>query len=229
MKRLWIYGTSTPIQRIGVIVLGVGLLSLFSWMIKEDLSFEDLFNSYYLPGKRDSIFFHLFFYLIPLGFLMSWGYQVLIKLKEWIFNDKPKEVEQKREPKQKQPYAPHQKNLHFKNNLAAFQFATKNYAANMEPGKINLGLVQDVFQTQDGNQQFLIQLADVGKTTLVSGFNDKHGDKVTKGNLVYWGFVEPVNDLNALRISGIGHVLATLSPEYDPNQGKWEIKNDLTK
>ena len=27
----------------------------------------------------------------------------------------------------------------------------------------------------------------------------------------------------------IGHVLATLSPEYDPNQGKWEIKNDLTK
>ncbi|MEG2566666.1 MAG: hypothetical protein RSA84_10715, partial [Acinetobacter sp.] len=144
MKRLWNYGTSTPIQRIGVIVLGVGLLSLFSWMIKEDLSFEDLFNSYYLPGKRDSIFFHLFFYLIPLGFLMSWGYQVLIKLKEWIFNDKPKEVGQKRESKQKQPYAPHQKNLHFKNNLAAFQFATKNYAANMEPGKINLGLVQDV-------------------------------------------------------------------------------------
>ena len=83
--------------------------------------------------------------------------------------------------------------------------------------------------SQDGNFEFLIQLADVGKTTLVSGFNDKHGDKIYKGNLVFWGFVESVNDINALKISGIGHVLAILSPEYDQNQGKWIIKKDLTK
>lgn len=229
MKKLWSYGTSTPIQRVGVIILGLGLLSLFSWMIKEDLGFESLFNSYYLPGARDSIFFHLFFYLIPIGLLMSWGYQLLILLKEWVFNEKPRAASQVSKPKEKQPYIPHQKNLHFKNNLTAFQFATKNYAANIQQGKINLGLVQDVFQTQDGNSQFLIQLADVGKTTLVSGFNDKYGEKVTKGNLVYWGAVEVIEDSNPLQIIAIGHVLAILYPEYDPNQGKWTIKSDLTK
>ena len=229
MKKVWAYGTSTPIQRIGVIIFGIGLISLISWMVKEDLAFNDLFDSYYLPRSRDSFFFHLFFYLIPLGILMSWGYRVLIKLKEWVFNENLIDFNQKTEPKVKQPQLQNHKNLHFKNNLAAFQFATKNYISNMESGKLNFGLVQDVFQTQDGNFQFLIQLADVGKTTLVSGFNDKHGDKIYKGNLVFWGFVESVNDINALKISGIGHVLAILSPEYDPNQGKWIIKKDLTK
>ena len=53
MKKVWDYGTSTPIQRVGVIFLVIGLLSLFSWMIKKDLSFDDLLEAYSLPRSRD--------------------------------------------------------------------------------------------------------------------------------------------------------------------------------
>ena len=106
MKKVWDYGTSTPIQRVGVIFLVIGLLSLFSWMIKKDLSFDDLLESYYLPRSRDSFFFHLFFYFIPLGLLMSWGYQILLNIKRWILNGK---IEKTITPKQK---------IYFKDNTA---------------------------------------------------------------------------------------------------------------
>lgn len=49
MKKLWEYGTAKPVQRLGVIILVIGLLSLISWMVNRDLSFDDLFDSYYFP------------------------------------------------------------------------------------------------------------------------------------------------------------------------------------
>jgi hypothetical protein len=228
MKRLWGYGTSTPIQRVGIIVLGVGLVSLFSWMLKEDLSFDNLFEPYYLPGSRDSLFFHLFLYLIPLGFLMSLGYRVLVKIKEWIVNGESKKPQS--EPKkveQRQSYTPPKKNLHFKSNPAAFKYASENYIATMDRNKMSVGIVQDISFTKDKKPAFLIQIADKGKTTLVAGFNDKHAEKISKGNLVYWGFVDAEN--NDHEISAVGHVLATLHPELNPNDGRWVVKSDLTK
>ncbi|WP_347454294.1 hypothetical protein ABEF83_08180 [Acinetobacter thermotolerans] len=215
MKRFWDYGTSTPIQRVGVIILGFGLVSLFSWMLKERLSFDDLLDSYYWPRSRDSFFFHLFFYFIPIGLLMSWGYYILVKIKEWVLKGKSKNT------------TPHK--LHFKNSHAAFEFATKQYSANMNSGKMSLGIVQDTFKLKDGTKQFLIQLADVGKTTLVSGLNDRYVNQINQGDLVYWGFVDRVDDPNYAQISAIGHVLALLDPEYIPSDGKWTIKKDLTK
>lgn len=228
MKRLWGYGTSTPIQRVGIIVLGVGLVSLFSWMLKEDLSFDNLFEPYYLPGSRDSLFFHLFLYLIPLGFLMSWGYQVLVKIKEWIVNGESKKPQSEpKKVKQRQSYTPPKKNLHFKSNPAAFKYASENYIATMDRNKMSVGIVQDINFTKDKKPAFLIQIADKGKTTLVAGFNDKHAEKISKGNLVYWGFVDAEN--NDHEISAVGHVLATLHPELNPNDGRWVVKSDLTK
>lgn len=230
MRKLWNYGTATPIQRVGVIILGIGLLSLIAWIIKEDLSFDDLFDPYYLPDSRDSFFFHLFFYLIPIGFFMSWGYQILVKIKEWIINDTPEEV--KSEPKkvkQKKVYSPPKKNLHFKNNLAAFQFAAQQYSVDMSPKKVSLGIIQDIYKFEDGSTQFFIQLADIGKTTLVSGINDKHSEKLTKGNLIYWAYIDQVGESNSLHVVAIGHILASLYPEYDPNNGKWVIRHDLTQ
>lgn len=231
MKKIWIYGTSEPFQRVGILILGVGLLSLFSWMIKEDLSFEEIleFEPYYLPRSRDSFFFHLFFYLIPLGLLMSWGYQILLKLKEWIFKETPETADPQSKEKIKKTYSPPKQNLHFKNNLAAFQFAAKQYSVNMTAQHANIGIIQNIFQFEDGSKQFLVQLADIGKTTLVSGINDNHADKISKGNLVYWGFIDRVEEPNFMHISAIGHVLASLHPEYDPNKDKWVIKEDFTK
>ncbi len=225
MGKLWNYGTSTPIQRVGVIILGIGLLSLITWIIKEDLSFDDLFDPYYLPDSRDSFFFHLFLYLIPIGLSMSWGYQILVRIKEWIINDRPEKLKSE----QKKFYTPPKKNLHFKNNLAAFQFAAQQYSANMSPKKVSLGIIQDIYKFEDGSIQFFIQLADVGKTTLVSGINDKHSEKLSKGNLIYWGYIDQVDEPNSLHVVAIGHILASLYPEYDPNNGKWVIRHDLTQ
>lgn len=88
IRKIWSYGTSTPVQRIGVIILAIGLVSLFSWMFKEGLDFEDIFNEYYFPEDRDSIFFHLYFYFIPLGLILSWGYQLLVIIKRWVIGKK---------------------------------------------------------------------------------------------------------------------------------------------
>ena len=238
MKRVWDYGTSTPIQRVGVIFLVVGLLSLFSWMIKEDLSFDDLLEPSYLPGSRDSFFFHLFFYFIPLGLLMSWGYQILLNIKQWVFNESYEKLTSnkhssstenlKSTSKPRQKYTTPQKNLHFKNNLTAFKFASENYVANLLINQMNVGLVQDKFELKDGSFHFLVQLASKERTTLVSGFNDSYAKEISKGNLVYWGFVEQVTDKNHSGIEAIGHVLAILYPEFNPNNGKWTVKNDLT-
>ena len=232
MKRLWNYGTSTPIQRIGVIVLGVGLLSLFSWMIKENLSFEDLFNSYYLPGKRDSIFFHLFFYLIPIGLLMSWGYQILIKLKEWILSGGPKEASPKKEApskRQRSVYTPPQKILHFKNNLMAFEFASQNYTTTLLANHMSVGIVRDIFKSNNEKPLFLVELANNKEKILAGGFNDIYADEISIGNLVYWGFAEEVHYEIYPEIRALGHIVATLYPEFDPNNGKWTIKNNFTK
>lgn len=233
MKRIWDYGTSTPIQRVGIIILSVGLISLFSWMIKEGISFDDLFEPYYLPGSRDSLFFHLFFYLIPFGLLMSWGYQILVEIKQWVFKEQNQKTieptnEIKREiPKQQiRTNVPNQKNLHFKNNLAAFKHASENYIAIMDKNTMSIGIIQDIILTKDNNRAFLVQIADKGKTTLVAGFNDKHAEKITKGNLVYWGFMDIAK--NDREISAVGHVIATLHPELNPNNGKWVVKTDLT-
>lgn len=91
INKLWNYGTKKPAQRIGVIILVVGLLSLFSWMIKEGVSPEDLFDSYRQPRSRDSFFFHLYFYLIPIGLLMSWGYSIILLIRNWIVSEKHSE------------------------------------------------------------------------------------------------------------------------------------------
>lgn len=161
---------------------------------------------------------------------MSWGYQLIFKIKEWVVNDKVKEtVTDSKQTKVKKPYIPPKQNIHFKNNIAAFHFASQQYSANMNPQKMSFGIVQDLFKFEDGSVQFIVQLANTDQTTLVSGLNDKHADKISKGNLIYWGYFEHVDKPNILNIDAIGHILATLYPEYDPNNGKWVIKNDLTK
>lgn len=232
MKKLWQYGTSTAIQRIGVIVLFMGLFSFFLWIIIADLDFVDIFNPSYFPRSRDSLIFHLYLYFIPVGLLMSWGYFILVEIKKWVVNgaNKSEEIGIKSDSNiRKFRNKPKLKNLHFNNNLAAFKYASENYEASMISNKMSLGIIQDKYQLKNGSQCFLVQLADVGKTTLVGGFNDNYSNNLSKGNLIYWGFVEQIEDKDFPDISAIGHVLATLSPELDPNNGKWVIKKDLTK
>lgn len=228
MKRLWNYGTSTPIQRIGVIVLSIGLISLVSWIIKSDIDIEYIFNEYSFPRSRDSFFFHLYIYLIPLGLLMSWGYEILVKIKSWVLNSNEPKQEINPTSSKKTQNTSHQKPLHFKNNLAAFNFASKNYDAKFVSNNMMVGIVRDILESKTENPLFIVQLADA-KEILVAAINDAYAHEVSIGNLVYWGFVEKVQYDIYPEIKAIGHILALLHPEFDPNTGKWAIKKNLTK
>lgn len=86
LLNLWEYGTSAPLQRFGFIILSLGFLSFFSWIFKREMNIDDIFNTYYFPDERDFIFFHLYLYFIPFGLLMTWGYKLLLYVKQWIFN-----------------------------------------------------------------------------------------------------------------------------------------------
>ena len=87
-KKIWSYSTATPIQRCGVILLAIGILSFVSWVIKKDLYFEDIFDPYYMPEYRDSFVFHAYKYLIPAGLLMSCGYSFLLLIYNCSVHDK---------------------------------------------------------------------------------------------------------------------------------------------
>ncbi len=205
----------------------IGFSSFVSWFFKREIALEEIFNPRYFPRSRDFIFFHLYMYFIPVGLLMTWGYQILVKIKQWIFNEKPEPIIKKIE----NPYKPSPqplKNLHFKDNLEAFKFAYKNYIADLTVAKMNLGIVQEVINLDSGTQ-FLVQLANGSNTLFVIGFNDKYVNNISKGNLVYWRCVEQLNKENPTLPQAIGHILATLHPEYDPKTNKWTVKKDLTK
>lgn len=111
INKLWIYGTKKPVQRVGVIVLAIGVISSILWMVESGRALEIFFNSYYFPRSYDSFIYHLYLFLIPFGFILSWGYKVILSIKLWIFgnnkNTKPAGIEV----------------MHFKSNEAAFEMA----------------------------------------------------------------------------------------------------------
>lgn len=229
MKRIWDYGTSKPIQRVGIIFLAIGLFSLFFWVAKEDLSFSDLLDPYYLPRSSDSFLFHLFIYFIPLGLLMSWGYQILIKVKDWVLNGKPIKVDLKNKVKQRQPYTPPKKNLHFKNNQAAFEFASSIYNPDLLIGRNFFGIVREKCNSENEPCFFIIELAGSPEHIFVTGINDKYSELVSIGNIIYWGLNENFGEKRLLDIQAKGYILATLSPEFNPNDKTWIVRNNLTK
>lgn len=122
---------------------------------------------------------------------------------------------------------PKAKNLHFNGNLAAFEFATLNNIASFLPNQMSIGIIRDVIE-HETDRQFIIELADSREQKIVSGFNDKNASEIQVGNLIYWGFVD-IAENNILNIQAVGHVLAILSPEFNPNTNQWSVRKDLTK
>lgn len=217
MKRIWNYGTSTPIQRVGVIFLAIGLFSLFSWIFKEDLSFSDLLDPYYLPKSRDSFLFHLFIYFIPLGLLMSWGYQILIKVKDWVLSGNTKT-----------PNSPKNQKLYFKDAVAAYEFACTIYPPKLDLNMSYVGLVKDIVLTTSERFQYTIELANSDTPIKVYGYNDEHSKTLRLNNLVLWQCEKPVSK-NQLNIEALGTIVAILQPVFDPSQNVWLIHSNLTK
>lgn len=218
MKKIWAYGTSTPIQRVGVIILAIGFVSLLSWIYKADLDFEDIFDSYYFPKSRDSFFFHLYFYFIPIGLLMSWGYRILLKVKQWVIGKPPEKSNDQLKSK-----------LIFKDNLAAFEFANTLYPAKLDLNKTYIGIVKDIVLTLDERFQYTIEIANTDTVIKVYGYNEKYPQELKIYSLVLWSCEKPISGNNFHNIEALGSILATVKPEFCTDSKQWVLLNDLTK
>lgn len=115
--------------------------------------------------------------------------------------------------------------LYFKDNEGAFEVAGTMHSPVLSKNSMCVGIVRYI---DPRNHGVLIDLAGADEPLHVMGFNDKHVNLITPGDLVYWGFVDH-SDMNSLNIKAVGHVLAILKPEFDPHTKKWGVKKDLTK
>lgn len=115
IKIFWMKGTSQPVQRVGLIILAIGVMSCTLYSIQSPYHYEIqdiLLDPDYYPRYRDPIFYKLYVYFIPLGLLLSWGYSLLVKLKIWVMGgNKNKSTSMEV--------------MHFKDNEAAFEMVSK--------------------------------------------------------------------------------------------------------
>lgn len=228
MKELWDYGTSTPIQRIGLIILTIGMLSYLTWIFTgyhHGYDYTDLapwvnviFDSDYFPKKRDFIFFHFYLYLIPLGLLMTWGYSLLTKLKNWIIGgNKTKST--------------NTEILHFKENEAAFEMACKYMNTDIAIGKPMVALaVQSKIDANELNV-IMIKVADTSPfhTYASTKFTFKH--PIKNGALL--GIVpyerNEEGSYSDDRKRWMFAVVSELNPRYHTTKQMWSIKKDFIK
>lgn len=121
---------------------------------------------------------------------------------------------------------PSMKTLFLDNGDKALKFHASIYPVNLSKNILNVGIVRDKDITKEGKYHFLVELSD---HQIVSGFNDQYSELIEVGDLIYWGFIEKVNEKNIINISAIGHILAILNCEFDPSTKKWTIQKDLTQ
>lgn len=95
MNKFWRYGTHLPIQRIGLIVLSIGIISFISWCIDTKTVFWiDSFSGwdpYRYPEKYDPFFYKIHPVFIPIGIVLTWLYipvnKIMKLIKGWIFQN----------------------------------------------------------------------------------------------------------------------------------------------
>ncbi len=61
LNKIWEFGSKEPIQRIGILVLTVGIISLLSWVYKENLDLNQILNPEYFPQKKRWLFSFIYF------------------------------------------------------------------------------------------------------------------------------------------------------------------------
>ncbi|MFW2152834.1 hypothetical protein [Acinetobacter gyllenbergii] len=217
LKNIWEYGAKQPFQKIGIIILILGLFSMISWSIKANLDFLQAFDPYYFPrSHRDFLFFHLYLYFIPLGLTMSFGYRFLILIKNWVF--KKEEINKSDNTKP---------NLIFKDSESAFDFGASIYPPSLNIGMVYFGIVRNVVLTLEERFQYTVELANQDSAIFVHGFNDKNSEFIKIDSLIYWRCEKPIIGINQYRIEATGMILALLEPKFNPNDMKWLVSKDL--
>lgn len=222
LKKIWNYGTSTPVQRIGLIISGIGILSYITWVFTgrhygyyytdPNLWIDVIFDSDYFPKKRDFVFFHLYLYFIPVGLIMTWGYKLLVRLKSWIMTGS------KKKPSNAEV-------LHFKDNAAAFEMACEFMDTDIIHKKPVIALVSDL--SNDGLEVITIKIADkhpfltYASTRFTSNYPLQLNDLIAA--IPYKTKDENGED------KWIFVVSSKLNPRYHVKKQMWSIEIDFIK
>ncbi len=228
MKKIWDYGTSTPFQRTGLIILSLGVLSYLIWVFfgshyGYDYTYPDVwinvvFDSDYFPRKRDFIVFHLYLYFIPLGLLMTWGYSLLIKLKKWIMGENKKQ-------------SINSEVLHFKDNEAAFEMACKYINTDIALGKPMVALAVQSKINDNELSAIMIKVADTSPFHTYASTKFTFEYPIENGALL--GIVpyerNEEGSISDDRKRWLFAVVSELNPRYHSTKQMWSINKDFIR
>ncbi len=98
LKKFWNYGTYKPVQRIGLLIILLGLILSFAYSVKVNYWFYEGVKYYFFtvferpPEFKYDGFYASYPYLIALGVLMTWFNPIFIRIfifiGSWIYKNK---------------------------------------------------------------------------------------------------------------------------------------------
>lgn len=227
MRKIWKYCTSSPTQRVGLIILSIGLLSYLAWVFAEyrygyDYRYIDrwvgvIFDPDYYPRNRDFLFFHLYLYLIPIGLLMTCGYKLLVKLKKWVMVGNKKELV-------------NDQILHFKDNEAAFDMACKFMDVNIVQDKPVIAISMQ--NMKKPSEPIMIKVAGDPSFFAHTATNYTGDHLIKKGDLIgVMPFKKTENITSYMegdeRKQWLFLVISEINPKYHTTKQMWSIKRDF--
>lgn len=229
LKKSWAHGTTSPFQRIGLIILSIGMLSYLSWVFTghhQGYDYTDpdpwinvIFDHEYFPGRRDFLFFHLYLYLMPIGILMTWGYGLLIKLKNWVMSgnkNKPSSMEI----------------MYFKDNEAAFEVISQYMDTSIIQDKPIVAIsMQDM---KKPSEPIMIKVAGDPPFYAHSATYYTGDHLIKKGDLLGVMPYEKTKNITSYmesdeRKQWLFLVISELNPKFHTVKKMWSIKEDFLK
>lgn len=228
MKNIWRYGTSKPTQRVGLIILLVGILSYSTWVFfghhyGYDYTYANVWidvvlDPDYFPKNRDFLFFHLYFYLIPVGLVMTWGYGLVVKLKSWIMGENKKQ-------------ATNPEILHFKDNEAAFEMACEYMNTDISLGSPMVAIAVQSKINENELNAIMIKVADTSPFHTYASIKFTLEHPIENGALLGIVPYEKNEDesISDDRKRWLFAVVSELNPRYHLTKQMWSIKKDFIK
>ncbi|WP_152475115.1 hypothetical protein [Roseovarius sp. THAF9] len=109
------------------------------------------------------------------------------------------------------------KELVFKSNEAAFQYACKFLDNSLVAKKAVTALVEDVSVNDENEQAFKVRVANKDGGKRLVSYSLRAIEGINRGDLVLWGCDVPIEPLP------IGFVLAKVEPTLNLETGEWKI------
>lgn len=220
--KFWEYGTNSPVQRIGLIILIIGISSFLGWCFKAEIVFYSSLYSgwleYVKPTNNDNFFYHLHIFSLPFGLLLTWGYGLLIKLKQWIIGENKKENSTS-------------EILYFKDNDSAWEIAKKYFPTESDDKliaeeKYLARLLEDYNGLSHNGDEIAISTTNE-KSFCIALLPKDHQKKYPKGTLIFYTPVHLLDEYARIPNIWLGVINAIVAPELHPKNG-WKIIEKFT-